>query len=71
MTDREALVRAVLAAPEDDAPRLVFADWCDENGDSEWAEFIRLQVERPQEPPTNREIDLFSECWREWVPTAL
>jgi uncharacterized protein (TIGR02996 family) len=28
--------------PGDDAPRLVFADWLDENGESERAEFIRL-----------------------------
>ncbi len=45
MSDREAFVAAVAASPEDDLPRLVFADWLDENGDPERAEFIRVQCE--------------------------
>ena len=45
MSDREAFVAAVAAAPEDDLPRLVFADWLDENGDPERAEFVRVQCE--------------------------
>lgn len=43
MTDREALLRAVIANPLDDTPRLVMADWLDEHGEAELAEFIRLQ----------------------------
>src|SRR5262245_29358875 len=43
MSDRDALFQAILAAPADDAPRLVFADWLDENGDPDRAEFIRVQ----------------------------
>ena len=31
--DRDALLTAIIAAPEDDAPRLVMADWLDEHGD--------------------------------------
>jgi uncharacterized protein (TIGR02996 family) len=46
---REALLQAVLAEPEEDAPRLVYADWLDEHGegheDSARAELIRVQVE--------------------------
>ena len=45
MTEREALIRAVCAAPDDDLPRLVFADWLDEHGEPERAEFIRVQCE--------------------------
>jgi uncharacterized protein (TIGR02996 family) len=45
MSDREAFVRAILESPDDDAPRLVYADWLDENGDPARAEFIRLQCE--------------------------
>lgn len=45
MTERDALLRAVLADPADDTVRLAFADWLDENGESERAEFIRVQVE--------------------------
>jgi uncharacterized protein (TIGR02996 family) len=40
----EALLRAVLADPDDDAPRLIYADWLDEQGQCERAEFIRVQV---------------------------
>ena len=42
MTRRDALLRAVCDAPDDDLPRLVFADWCEENGEPDRAEFIRL-----------------------------
>src|SRR5262245_31911453 len=45
MSDRAALFQAVLDSPGDDAPRLVFADWLDENGEPERAEVIRLQIE--------------------------
>jgi uncharacterized protein (TIGR02996 family) len=40
-----ALLAGVLAAPEDDVPRLVAADWLEENGEPERAEFIRCQIE--------------------------
>jgi uncharacterized protein (TIGR02996 family) len=43
--DREALYRAVVESPADDAPRLVFADWLEEHGEPERAEFIRVQIE--------------------------
>jgi uncharacterized protein (TIGR02996 family) len=45
MTEGDALYRAILAAPDDDAPRLVWADWLEENGDPDRAEFVRLQCE--------------------------
>jgi uncharacterized protein (TIGR02996 family) len=40
-----ALIAAIRAAPDDDAPRLVYADWLDEHGQPERAEFIRVQCE--------------------------
>src|SRR5437868_460986 len=43
MSDREALIRSIVESPDEDAPRLVFADWLEENGDADWAAFIRLQ----------------------------
>jgi uncharacterized protein (TIGR02996 family) len=43
MRDRDAFLAAILAQPADDLPRLVFADWLDEHGDADRAEFIRLQ----------------------------
>lgn len=45
MNDEAALLAAILANRADDTPRLVYADWCDENGHPERAEFIRVQVE--------------------------
>jgi uncharacterized protein (TIGR02996 family) len=44
---RDDILRSVLLAPEDDAPRLVYADWLEEYGDEHdavRAEFIRAQV---------------------------
>jgi uncharacterized protein (TIGR02996 family) len=43
--DWESLLRAVVAAPADDVPRLVAADWLDEHGQPDRAELIRVQVE--------------------------
>jgi uncharacterized protein (TIGR02996 family) len=45
MSDAAALLAAIRAAPDDDAPRLVYADWLDEHGQPERAEFIRVQIE--------------------------
>jgi uncharacterized protein (TIGR02996 family) len=40
-----ALLQGVLDAPDDDAPRLVYADWLEDDGQSERAELIRVQIE--------------------------
>ena len=50
MTTREALLAAVIAAPDDDLPRLVYADHLEENGEHERAEFIRAQIELAKWP---------------------
>lgn len=44
MNERDALMHAICTNPDDDTPRLVFADWLQENGEQEYAEFVRLQV---------------------------
>lgn len=41
--DEAALFAAVLAEPEDDTPRLVYADWLDEHGRTDRADLIRVQ----------------------------
>jgi len=43
MTD--ALLASILDRPEDDLPRLVFADWLDKNGEHDRSEFIRVGCE--------------------------
>jgi len=45
MTEQEALYRSILEDPEDDTVRLVYADYLDENGQPDRAEFIRVQIE--------------------------
>jgi uncharacterized protein (TIGR02996 family) len=74
MTEREMLLRAVCESPDDDTPRLVFADWLDENGEPERAEFIRVQIEQTKlEPHTvpwwkcySRARKLFAVHGRTW-----
>jgi uncharacterized protein (TIGR02996 family) len=44
MSDEDALLAAIDANPEEDTPRLVYADWLDEQGQSIRAEFIRVEI---------------------------
>jgi uncharacterized protein (TIGR02996 family) len=44
------LLRTVLENPDEDLPRLVLADWLEENGQGERAEFIRVQCKMAAEP---------------------
>jgi uncharacterized protein (TIGR02996 family) len=57
-----AFWKSICAQPDDDTPRLVYADWLDEQGDpasAAKAEFIRAQVELARiEPWTERAIEL-------------
>lgn len=52
MTDGDILLRAICADPADDFPRLAYADWLEEHGQSAQekarAEFIRLQISLAQ-----------------------
>jgi uncharacterized protein (TIGR02996 family) len=52
MSDRDALLAAIIADPDEDTPRLVFADWLQENGDADRGEFIRVEIELARTPPT-------------------
>jgi uncharacterized protein (TIGR02996 family) len=77
MTEREALVAAIAADPKDDTPRLIFADWFQENGEDDRAEFIRLQCDlshaHDDRAPANspdkfkRVVELFTTHWQEWM----
>jgi uncharacterized protein (TIGR02996 family) len=44
LTQQEAFLQAIVEDPRDDATRLVYADWLEENGQPERAQFIRVQV---------------------------
>lgn len=45
MPDHQDFMRAICADPAADAPRLIFADWLEEQGEGERSEFIRVQCE--------------------------
>lgn len=76
MPDAESFLRAIIENPDDDGPRLVYADWLDENGDPDRAEFIRVQIAlarngtagRPQ--LYERQVQLLARHRREWSSEA-
>jgi uncharacterized protein (TIGR02996 family) len=63
-----ALLAALHAAPADDAPRLVYADWLSERGDPR-GELILLQCARARtgEPPLAREEELLARHTASWL----
>jgi uncharacterized protein (TIGR02996 family) len=67
---REELLRAVYENPADDAPRLVFADFLQEQGDLR-GEFIALQFKKRDaklsRAESMREKELFAEHGRSWL----
>lgn len=78
MSDRDALLAAVLAAPDDDLPRLVLADWLEETGHpahAARAAFIRLQI-AAETAPDRADLDrqaaevfaLYGAGWRAELP---
>jgi uncharacterized protein (TIGR02996 family) len=62
-------LEAILAAPDDDVARLVFADWLTEHGEEDYGEFIRVQCELAalgdcQKPGVYHTPDRASGLWR-------
>lgn len=61
------LLAAIYAAPNDDGPREVYADWLLENGDPERGEFITLQLLRAKagtgSTPRERLLQLDNDHW--------
>jgi uncharacterized protein (TIGR02996 family) len=47
LDQREAFLLAIFASPDDDLPRLVFADWLEERGEVEFAARIRFECATP------------------------
>ena len=74
MSDADALLSAIIAHPDEDTPRLAYADWLDEHGQPERAEFIRFQIERAALDPqserhrvcADREAELLTRHRRAW-----
>jgi uncharacterized protein (TIGR02996 family) len=72
--ERQAFVEEIAAHPDDDAPRLVYADWLEERGDPQ-GQFIRVQCELARtsaDSPHGRELhdqqcELLATYRDEWV----
>jgi uncharacterized protein (TIGR02996 family) len=62
----EAFLEAICETPDDDTPRLVYADWLEENGDSDRAEFIRVQCELARLALPNRVLYMGSSSIGMW-----
>ncbi|MBA4065338.1 MAG: hypothetical protein C0501_16830 [Isosphaera sp.] len=75
--EEAALLAAVCADPDEDTPRLAYADWLDEHDRPARAEFIRSMVEMQATIGTSagprwsglydRVEELVRDHWREWV----
>jgi uncharacterized protein (TIGR02996 family) len=75
MTEQEAFLQAIIEEPDDDTPRLVYADWLDEHGEDDRAEFIRVQCLQASLPWDDdrqsellaREARLLARHYEEWT----
>src|SRR5262245_55658876 len=52
--EQAALLTAIIAHPDDDAPRLVYADWLQEHGNEEQAQYIRDAIQLARMGPKGR-----------------
>ncbi|VTR93019.1 Repeat-companion domain protein OS=Isosphaera pallida (strain ATCC 43644 / DSM 9630 / IS1B) GN=Isop_0391 PE=4 SV=1: LRR_6 [Gemmata massiliana] len=72
MNDHDALLHAIGEHPEEDTPRLMFADWLEENGQPERADFARNQIEltRSELTPAERHPLVKKNVYylNNWVP---
>lgn len=76
----EGFMRAIAEAPEEDVPRLIYADWLEERGKADRAAFIRVQCalarcedeeERDRLGAIERRLLLRHQHRRDWVPQAV
>lgn len=77
MDERFAMLRAILAEPEDDIRRLAFADWLDEIGttdhDAARAEYIRISCKmlNGKRPIQRDESEWLRTNWRRLFPSLV
>jgi uncharacterized protein (TIGR02996 family) len=75
MTHDDAFLQVIAESPDDDAPRLIYADWLQDHDQPERAEFIRLQCRLAGAVPDEaerlrletRERELLARHEREWL----
>jgi uncharacterized protein (TIGR02996 family) len=79
MTDHDALLHTILANPDDDVARLVYADFLEDGGDTDRAAFIRQQIDLAKVPawePLAVHLKYFAphiltgQPWRHTLPWA-
>jgi uncharacterized protein (TIGR02996 family)/excisionase family DNA binding protein len=74
LDDEAGLLRAITQEPRSDLPRRIYADWLEDHGRGERAEFIRLQLDLAQSPSTadrQREQELLSAYGAGWLEAEL
>jgi uncharacterized protein (TIGR02996 family) len=54
MSEHDGFLRKILENPADDGPRLAYADWLEERGEWERAEFLRVEHLLGKLPPQDR-----------------
>lgn len=78
MSTEDSFLRKIVEAPNDDTPRLVYADWLEPRGDPR-NEFIRIQCKQAQLPETSierpaltkREEELIEQYQHVWLSDDL
>src|SRR5437588_9917600 len=63
MTADEPFRRTIWERPDDDAPRLVYADWLEERGECDRAELIRLQCRGEHDDRVRELVHLHGASW--------
>jgi uncharacterized protein (TIGR02996 family) len=74
MSEKAALFAKILADPDDDVPRLAYADWLYKHGDPILAEFIHVQIEEEKvsfRKPYDRGYQLWQAHGEEWGAPVL
>src|SRR5258708_18533071 len=60
MSTDDEFIQTIIANPDDDTPRLIYADWLDEQGEPR-GEFIRVQcalATMPEDDPRRWDLEL-------------
>jgi uncharacterized protein (TIGR02996 family) len=72
--EEQGLIEAIRADPEDDAPRLVYADWLEDHGRHDPAELLRLQLSKEWSMERMQRqralIDRLRGEWPAWLAAA-
>jgi uncharacterized protein (TIGR02996 family) len=68
MSDEAAFLRAIQANPTDTTAKLVYADWLDEHGEPERAEYLRLLASEVPDEVRKHELESrVGGSWRSWL----